>query len=150
MSYPKKQRSKGKYKASIKPRAKVGGQISVNDAIAQLNRTKPFSVSFSKIDSDDFIPGSLLMSHVGKLIKFLVGASKSTSLNDFNNNMPMEVKPINNTGVYKKLYKNVGEDVTLYEVDITDHRCVFYADTANKVVYLLELVKHPESKKNYR
>lgn len=148
MNYPKKQCSKSKYKKRVKPNSKVSEQVLANDNVAQINRSKPFSISFSKVDGDGFIPGSLLMSHIGKFVKFLVGVSKSASFNDFKTNIPMEVKPIKNAGWYKQFYRNVGEDVTLYEVDITDHRCVFYMDTTDKIIYLLNLVKHPENKKN--
>lgn len=62
----------------------------------------------------------------------------------------MEVKQIGNTGVYKQFYNNVGSDVALYEVDINDHRCIFHIDGANKILYPLHLVKHPENNKNRR
>lgn len=88
------------------------------------------------------------MSHINKLMVFFKGVCSSVKEDDFHKNIPMGMKPIDNDGTYKKFYRGISEDVILWEVDITDLRCIYYVDSTNKVLYPLCLTKHPESSKN--
>lgn len=142
-----KKRSRQKYNR-IRSNGGAGDGIVVDDSAVRDVKDKKFTVGFASEYRDNFISKSAKMSHINKLMVFFKGVCSSVKEDDFHKNIPMDMKPIDNDGTYKKFYRGISEDVILWEVDITDLRCIYYVDSTNKVLYPLCLTKHPESSKN--
>lgn len=142
-----KKRSKQKYNR-IRSNGGAGDGIVVDDSAVRDTKDKKFTVGFTSEYRDSFIGTSARMSHINKLMVFFKGVCSSVKEDDFHKNIPMKMKPIDDNGAYKKFYRGISEDVILWEVYITDLRCIYYVDSTNKVLYPLCLTKHPESSKN--
>ena len=131
---------------SQQPRSLI---VTNGDYLSKFSDAK-FTLSFEYFDEKKCDFDGMKASQYKKFIKLLEGLSECKIVNDFHSKCPMEIKPIENTGQYKRFFSNLDEDDTLYEVDITNYRAFFFLMSIEKIIQIVAIAKHPESKKNYR
>lgn len=142
MSSPKGNSSN---KKQIQVSQHYSGQVVVNDSYT---KNAYYTLSFKYFDEKKSDLNNLKAAHYRKIITLLKGLSCCTKPDDFNNSVPMEVKPVHCSGDYKRFYKGLDEDEKLYEVDITECRAFFFVMEAEKTIQIIAIAKHPEDKKN--
>ena len=146
-SHKKKRNNK---KSSIKPSSSSPASlISPNDKYANKYRNTNYSISFSGFDDKESCLDIAKASHCRKFIKLLIGLCNSKNKNDFHDKCVADIKPINNSGDYKRFFRDTEPGEIVYEADITDMRA-FFCILPDKIIQIIALVGHPETNKNRR
>lgn len=137
-------------KTPILPSQQPRSLIVANNNYASKFSDAKFTLSFEYFDEKKCDFDSIKTSHYKKFIKLLGCLSDCKTVDDFHKKCPMEIKPIKNNGQYKRFFSGLDEDETLYEVDITNFRAFFFLMGGEKLIQIVAIAKHPESKKNHK
>lgn len=107
--------------------------------------TKPFLISFAGFDIKKSDFDALRQAEYKSFIELLQSLSLCCNLNECKEKVASEIKPISETGTYKRYFANLESDTKVYEADVGKFRTFFYI-LGGKTLQFIALCKHPEAK----
>lgn len=133
---------------------RINPTFPVRDSISEVKSSdyEKFKISYVKRNTKVCEFENLDKSSYKRCLTFFNTIGGTIDFDEIMNGTSYTIRPIKNSNNYKKYYKDLEDDVELFEVYLCGkNRLMWYIDPAYKIFYIVCYVAaHNETKKNYR